>query len=92
MSEFAKKTSLVVSQIRKIGNSFGIIIGKQILDQLHVTDEVSLIVKDSKIIIEAVKPKHRENWEEMLLKANSLKDTEVLEYFDNDFDKTEWTW
>ena len=80
------------TKIRKIGNSFGIIIGKQILDQLHVTDEVSLIVKDSKIIIEAVKPKHRENWEEMLLKANSLTDKEVLDYFDNDFDKTEWTW
>lgn len=80
------------TKIRKIGNSFGIIIGKQILDQLHVTDEVSLSVKDSKIIIEAVKSKPRENWEEALLKANSLKDKEVLEYFDNDFDKTEWTW
>ena len=80
------------TKIRKIGNSFGIIIGKQILDQLHVTDEVSLSVQDSKIIIEAVKSKPRENWEEMLLKANSLKDKEVLEYFDNDFDKTEWTW
>lgn len=80
------------TKVRKIGNSFGIIIGKQILDQLHVTDEVSLSVQDSKIIIEAVKSKPRENWEEMLLKANSLKDKEVLEYFDNDFDKTEWTW
>lgn len=80
------------TKVRKIGNSFGIIIGKQILDQLHVTDEVSLTVKDSKIIIEAVKSKHRENWEEMLLKANSLKDKEVLDYFDNDFDKSEWTW
>ncbi|WKK58428.1 hypothetical protein [Sphingobacterium sp. BN32] len=80
------------TKVRKIGNSFGIIIGKQILDQLHVTDEVSLSVEDSKIIIEAVKSKPRKNWEEMLLKANSLKDKEVLEYFDNDFDKTEWTW
>lgn len=80
------------TKVRKIGNSYGIIIGKHILDQLQVTDEVSLSVKDSKIIIEAVKTKHRENWEEMLLKANSLKDEEVLEYLDSDFDKTEWTW
>ncbi|SEG64837.1 AbrB/MazE/SpoVT family DNA-binding domain-containing protein [Sphingobacterium lactis] len=80
------------TKVRKIGNSYGIIIGKHILDQLQVTDEVSLSVQDSKIIIEAVKTKHRENWEEMLLKANSLKDEEVLEYLDNDFDKTEWTW
>ena len=80
------------TKIRKIGNSFGIIIGKQILDQLQITDEVSLRVEDSKIIIEAVKSKPREKWEEMLLKANSLNDNEVLEYFDNDFDKAEWTW
>lgn len=80
------------TKVRKIGNSYGIIIGKHILDQLQVTDEVSLSVKDSKIIIEAVKTKHRQNWEEMLLKANSLKDEEVLEYLDSDFDKTEWTW
>jgi len=80
------------TKIRKIGNSFGIIIGKQILDQLQITDEVSLYVEDSKIIIEAVKSKPREKWQEMLLKANCLKDDEALEYFDNDFDKTEWAW
>jgi len=80
------------TKIKKIGNSYGIIIGKQILDQLHVTDEVSISVKDSKIIIEAVKAKPRENWEELLLKANSLEDKGGLGYFDNNFDKTEWTW
>ena len=79
------------TKIRKIGNSFGIFIGKKILEQIDVTDEVSLTVKDSKII-EAVKSKPRKDWEEKLLKANSLQDKESLEYFDNDFDKTEWTW
>jgi len=80
------------TKVRKIGNSFGIIIRKKILDQVDITDEVSLSVKDSKIIIEAIKSKPRKNWEEMLLKANSSQDEEALEYFDNDFDKTEWTW
>ena len=80
------------TKIRKIGNSFGIIIGKQILDQLNITGEVTLTIQDSKIIIEARKPKPRENWEELLLKANSLNDIEDLDYFDNNFDKTEWTW
>lgn len=80
------------TKVRKIGNSFGIIIGKKILDQVDITDEVSLSVKDSKIIIEAIKSKPRKNWEEMLSKANSSQDEEALEYFDNDFDKTEWTW
>ncbi|MGN5953290.1 AbrB/MazE/SpoVT family DNA-binding domain-containing protein [Sphingobacterium lactis] len=80
------------TKIRKIGNSFGIIIGKKILEQIDVTDEVSLTVKDSKIIIEAVKSRPRKDWEEKLIKANSLQNIEPLEYFDNDFDKTDWTW
>lgn len=80
------------TKVRKIGNSFGIIIGRKILDQVSVDKEVSLTVEDSKIIIEAVKSNPRENWEEMLLKANSLEDKEFLEDFENEFDKTEWTW
>ncbi|MGV6943413.1 AbrB/MazE/SpoVT family DNA-binding domain-containing protein [Sphingobacterium kyonggiense] len=80
------------TKIRKIGNSFGIIISKKILEQIDVTDEVSLTVKDSKIIIEAAKSKPRKDWEEKLLKANSSQDNESLEYFDNDFDNTDWTW
>lgn len=80
------------TKVRKIGNSFGIIISKKILEQVDVKNEVSLSIKDSKIIIEAVKTNPRENWEEMLLKANSLDDKEVLKYFENDFDKSEWTW
>lgn len=80
------------TKVRKIGNSFGIIIGRKILNQVAVDKEVSLTVEDSKIIIEAVKSNPRENWEEMLLKANSLEDKELLEDFENEFDKTEWTW
>lgn len=80
------------TKVRKIGNSVGIIISQKILDQVAVKKEVNLFVKDSRIIIEAVKENPRENWEELLLKAGSLKDIEYLEDFDNDFDKSEWTW
>lgn len=80
------------TKIRKIGNSLGIIIGRKILEQIDVTDEVSLTVKDSNIIIEAVKSKPRKDWEEKLLKANSLKNIKPLEYSDNDFDNTDWIW
>jgi len=80
------------TKVRKIGNSVGIIISQKILDQVAVKKEVNLSVKDSKIIIEAVKENPRESWEEMLLKARSLEDNDFLEDFDNDFDKSEWTW
>ncbi len=80
------------TKVRKIGNSLGIIFNQQIIKQLNITDEVYLTIQDSKIIIEAVKPKPRENWEKLFLKANSLNSTDSLEYFDNEFDKNEWTW
>ncbi|MCL1654915.1 hypothetical protein M2T28_20025 [Elizabethkingia miricola] len=80
------------TKVRKIGNSFGIIIGKKLLEQAEVKEEVSLSIEDSKIIIEAVKSNPRAGWEEMLLKAKSLEDKEFLEDFENEFDKTEWTW
>ncbi|WP_294205302.1 hypothetical protein [uncultured Chryseobacterium sp.] len=80
------------TKVRKIGNSLGIIISQKILDQVAVKEEVNLFIKDSKIIIEAVKENPRENWEELLLKAGSLKDNVFLEDFENDFDKSEWTW
>jgi antitoxin component of MazEF toxin-antitoxin module len=80
------------TKVRKIGNSFGIIIGKKLLEQAEVKEEVSLSIEDSKIIIEAVKSNPRAGWEEMLKKAKSLEDTEFLEDFENEFDKTEWTW
>jgi antitoxin component of MazEF toxin-antitoxin module len=81
------------TKVRKIGNSFGIIIGKKLLEQAEVKEEVSILsIEDSKIIIEAVKSNPRAGWEEMLLKAKSLEDTEFLEDFENEFDKTEWTW
>ncbi|WP_180268517.1 AbrB/MazE/SpoVT family DNA-binding domain-containing protein [Sphingobacterium sp. 1.A.4] len=80
------------TKIIKIGKSFGIIIRKQFLEQLHITDEVFLLIKDSKTIIETVNSKPRKYWEEKLLKANSLKDLGEFEYIDNDFDKTEWSW
>lgn len=82
----------MITKVRKIGNSFGIIIGKKILDQVALTGEVSLTVRDSKIIIQAVEENPRANWDKMLLKAKSLDDQEIPPYFENDFDKTEWTW
>lgn len=83
----------MITKVRKIGNSYGILLSKKLLEQAKMKDEVKLSFSDNKIIIEAVKENPREGWEEMLIKAGSLEDTErPYEDFSNKFDEEEWTW
>ena len=81
------------TKVRKIGNSYGILLSKRILEQAKVKDEVSLSIENNKIIIEPAKHNPREGWEEMMIKVGSLKDREIfLENVNNKFDEKEWTW
>ena len=83
----------MITKVRKIGNSSGILLAKSILEQCSITDEVRISVVDSKIVIEAVKAHPRDGWEEQLIKAGSLQDDEkFFEDFGNEFDEKEWTW
>ena len=76
----------------KQGNSYGILLSKRILEQAKVKDEVSLSIENNKIIIEPAKHNPRDGWEEMMIKAGSLKDREIfLENVNNKFEE-EWTW
>ncbi|RQP12821.1 MAG: AbrB/MazE/SpoVT family DNA-binding domain-containing protein [Chryseobacterium sp.] len=79
------------TKLRKIGNSYGVIISKQLLEQAAVEDEVHLSVQDSRIIID-IKKNPRDSGEEILLKAGSLEDEDLPENLSNDFDEKEWTW
>ncbi|MGA9211604.1 AbrB/MazE/SpoVT family DNA-binding domain-containing protein [Kaistella sp.] len=81
------------TKIRKIGNSSGVILSKKMLEELNIEpkDELELIVKDGKILIQKV-AEPRENWKEQFVKAGSLKGkTEIMD-FSNKFDEEEWTW
>jgi len=40
-------------KVRRIGNSYGIILRKEILEELQIIDYVILEVKDGKVIIES---------------------------------------
>lgn len=81
------------TKLRKIGNSSGIILNKRILEQLDIEeeDELKLVVKEGKILIEKVS-EARSNWKEQFLQAGSLKDSDHEMTFSNKFDEEEWTW
>lgn len=79
------------TKVRKIGNSYSILLSKKVLEQANIKGEVALSLVDNKIVIEAIKDNSREGWEEALLKANSLNDKEVFfENFNNQFNEEEW--
>ncbi len=81
------------ARIRKIGNSQGIILPKEIIEQCQFQDEVELRVSENKLIVEAP-AQSRSSWEEAFIKA-SAQDEGVLDNADlieNEFDKNEWEW
>jgi len=85
----------VKTKIIKIGNSQGIMLSKQLLNQYEFVKEVEIIPNEEGILIAAIKEKPRQNWDKQFEEAKAaghLPEGEMLEGFENDFDKNEWTW
>jgi antitoxin MazE len=83
----------MIQQIRKIGNSSGIIIPKSMLDRCEISDEVNMEVVKGMIIIKSVRKQVRENWDVLFKEANKRNPTREKDLFDgipNEFDKNEW--
>lgn len=79
--------------IRKIGNSKGIILPKEVIERCKLQGEVEITVSDDQIVIKAISSK-RSSWEASFKKAEG-KDEGVLENADliqNEWDKEEWKW
>jgi antitoxin MazE len=83
------------AKIIKIGNSQGIMLSKQLLQQYDFEKEVEIIPKKDGILLKAAKPHPRSGWREQFeqaFKEGHQPDGELLEGFSNEFDETEWTW
>ena len=82
------------TKIVKIGNSRGIRIPKALIEAAGLDTEVELSVVPTGILIEKFPRRHpREGWAEAARLAHERgDDVLVYEYFNNDFDETEWVW
>ncbi|MDE1193486.1 MAG: hypothetical protein PW786_15270 [Arachidicoccus sp.] len=84
---------MLLTKIRKIGNSAGIILSKETLKHLDMQEFVSVDIEKGKIVISPVKRNPRENWEKQLLNAGAKNDSDkMLDNISNQFDQEEWTW
>ena len=79
------------TKIVKIGNSQGIIISKKVLEQCGFSHSVEMEVKDSSLILTAVKAK--DGWEEYFQAMATNQDNELLidDTISNEYDR-EWEW
>jgi antitoxin MazE len=83
------KTGLI-----RIGNSRGVRLPKPLIEQHGLGDEVELHSRSDGILIRRAKAHPREGWEDDARAMAAAGDDELLfpEPFDNEFDRTEWTW
>lgn len=75
-----------------IGNSKGIRLPKNILEECEITDKLELTVKNNEVILRPVKSKTREKWDEKFKLMRGNGDDELVMEVSSDFDMAEWDW
>ncbi|MGZ3754924.1 MAG: AbrB/MazE/SpoVT family DNA-binding domain-containing protein [Mucilaginibacter sp.] len=81
------------STIRNIGNSKGVIIPQNILKQCFIKDDITIEVKDNKIIISPAHEQKRAGWAEAFKEMAKNGDDELIipDVLEGD-DTQDWTW
>lgn len=78
------------ASIIKIGNSKGLRLNKQILEQYHITDKVELILEEDKIILKPIQ-EPRKGWNDAFQEMSQRGEDNLLiedVFDDEEFD--EW--
>lgn len=81
--------------IRRIGNSQGIILPRTLLQQTGIENEADLQVRDGAIVLRPIESNPRAGWDDLFRKASEAghtPDNDLFEDMSNDFDQDEWQW
>ena len=76
----------------KIGNSKGIRLPKNILEQCDITDKIELEVHNKEITLKSIKKTIRDGWEEKFKKMAENGDDKLQIDDSIDFDMKNWEW
>ncbi|MDR6805669.1 antitoxin MazE [Dyadobacter sp. BE34] len=86
----------MLTKIRRIGNSQGILLSKAMLDQVDIEEYVNVEIKGNAIMIFPATTNPRDGWaEQFRLAAEDAATSDVENLMDdvpNAFDDSEWTW
>jgi len=84
------KTKLI-----RIGNSQGVRIPKPIIEEIGLSEEIEMILKDDEIILRSLE-ETRKDWDHAFEKMAKEHDDELLDQEETEqpsqWDETEWTW
>lgn len=85
-------SSVLKSQIVKIGNSHGVRIPKIWLDQLELGTEVEMAMEADRIVIRSAH-RPRQHWEQKFREMAAAKDDRLLDQAaPTQWDRDEWEW
>ncbi|MCF0070054.1 AbrB/MazE/SpoVT family DNA-binding domain-containing protein [Dyadobacter sp. CY261] len=82
----------MLTKIRRIGNSRGILLSKTMLDQVDIDEYVDVEVKGNAIVIIPASNNPREGWADRFRSEDSNTDEDLLGDLANAFDDSEWEW
>jgi len=82
----------VLLQIVKVGNSKGLRIPKNILEQYHIEEEVELSPTKNGLLIKPVKSKARAGWSKKFKEMAANRDDKLLMGDFGNSDDKEWQW
>ena len=85
-------TGPMKAQIVRIGNSRGIRLPKSVLEQCRLEDEVTLHIVKNRLIVEPVKAKPRQGWDQAFAEMHELGDDNMLLPDGVDADLKDWKW
>ena len=82
----------MLTSVVQIGNSRGIRLPKNILQELKIKDEVEMIVHNDALVIKSVERKPREGWNEAFAQMAKTKEDKLLLNENLDSEDFEWVW
>ncbi|MBO9612813.1 MAG: hypothetical protein J7619_08975 [Dyadobacter sp.] len=86
----------MLTKIRRIGNSQGILLSKAMLDQVDIEEYVNVEIKGNAIMIFPASTNPRDGWVEQFRLATGNapadEDEDLMGNVPNSFDDSEWTW
>jgi antitoxin component of MazEF toxin-antitoxin module len=88
----------VNAKIKKIGDGFGLVLPRELLDACGFGDEATVTVRDKTLVVSPGPRRAREGWAEALAaipRAELDRDFAELQAFretPNEWDATDWQW
>jgi antitoxin MazE len=85
----------MIQTIRKIGNSQGILLPKNLLQQAGIEESVDVALTEEGVLLKPLKKHPRDGWDNAFKAAEEAGDEPDNDLFDgvgNKFDQEEWTW